>query len=333
MLIAVGLDPVDEFTRKARAFGMRVIDAGDAQAIAEASAAMFTGKIAGREAAQALGHPWRFPEQWRQTAEILKSHPGPVRTRHQVVREGCIAPIFHCTQEIPCDPCTAVCPQGLIKIPGDDIRALPVFLGEFEGKDCIGCERCVAICPGLAITLVDTRARPGFATVSLPYELPTEGLAIGDRVTILGEAGNSLGDVVVTGIRPARHTGTAIIRVEVEMAIAGQVAGIRVGIPPAIDPDLEMTERLDDDAIVCRCERVTAGEIRAQIDKGYHDLNELKAVTRAGMGACGGKTCERLILRLLQEAGVASEAVTVGTRRPLFVEVPLGTFAGVQEDA
>ncbi len=333
VLIAVGLDPVDEFTRKARAFGMRVIDAGDAQAIAEASAAMFTGKIAGREAAQALGHPLEIPEQWRQTAEILKSHPGPVRTRHQVVREGCIAPIFHCTQEIPCNPCTAVCPQGLIKIPGDDIRALPVFLGEFEGKDCIGCERCVAICPGLAITLVDTRARPGFATVSLPYELPTEGLATGDRVTILGEAGNSLGDVVVTGIRPARHTGTAIIRVEVEMAIAGQVAGIRVGIPPAIDPDLEMTERLDDDAIVCRCERVTAGEIRAQIDKGYHDLNELKAVTRAGMGACGGKTCERLILRLLQEAGVASEAVTVGTRRPLFVEVPLGTFAGVQEDA
>ncbi|MCU0522721.1 MAG: (2Fe-2S)-binding protein [Anaerolineae bacterium] len=69
------------------------------------------------------------------------------------------------------------------------------------------------------------------------------------------------------------------------------------------------------------------------MDEGYRDLNELKAVTRAGMGACGGKTCERLILRLLREAGVPHNAVTPGTRRPLFIETPLGVFAGVVEDA
>jgi len=51
------------------------------------------------------------------------------------------------------------------------------------------------------------------------------------------------------------------------------------------------------------------------------------------MGACGGKTCERLIVRLLREAGVSSEDITSGTRRPLFVEVPLGAFAGLKEDA
>ncbi|MCU0522720.1 MAG: FAD-dependent oxidoreductase, partial [Anaerolineae bacterium] len=244
LLIAVGLDPVDEFTHKARAFGMQVFDAGDAQAIAEASAAMFTGRIAGRQAAQALGQQVAVPSEWLRTAEILKSHPGCTVHRAITVREGAVIPVFHCTQEIPCNPCTAVCPQGLIQIPGDDIRALPVFVGSLEGlsradqsradQGCIGCERCVAICPGLAITLVDTRDRPGHATVSLPYELSTEGLVAGDRVAVVGETGASLGDAIVIGIRPARRTGTSIIRVEVPLMIAAQVVGIRVGVPPAL---------------------------------------------------------------------------------------------------
>jgi hypothetical protein len=59
------------------------------------------------------------------------------------------------------------------------------------------------------------------------------------------------------------------------------------------------------------------------------DLNELKGATRSGMGACGGKTCPSLIQRLFREEGVALSAVTDLTRRPLFMEVPLGAFAGL----
>ncbi|MGA9396995.1 MAG: FAD-dependent oxidoreductase, partial [Anaerolineaceae bacterium] len=55
VLIAVGLDPVNEFYLKARDFGMKVFAGGDAEEIAEASAAIFSGKIRGREIAQALG--------------------------------------------------------------------------------------------------------------------------------------------------------------------------------------------------------------------------------------------------------------------------------------
>jgi bacterioferritin-associated ferredoxin len=87
--------------------------------------------------------------------------------------------------------------------------------------------------------------------------------------------------------------------------------------------------RMEDDDIVCRCERVTAGEIRGQIRAGVRDLNELKAATRSGMGACGGKTCPSLILRLFREEGVPLSEVTELTRRPLFMEVPLGAFAGL----
>ena len=80
---------------------------------------------------------------------------------------------------------------------------------------------------------------------------------------------------------------------------------------------------------MCRCERVTAREIRALIRAGARDMNHLKAVTRCGMGACGGKTCPNLIKRIFREEGVPLDQVTDLTRRPLFMEVPLGAFASV----
>jgi hypothetical protein len=50
------------------------------------------------------------------------------------------------------------------------------------------------------------------------------------------------------------------------------------------------------------------------------------------MGACGGKTCPNLIKRIFREEGIPPEQVADLTRRPLFMEVPLGAFAGVAAD-
>jgi hypothetical protein len=58
-------------------------------------------------------------------------------------------------------------------------------------------------------------------------------------------------------------------------------------------------------------------------------MNHIKAATRAGMGACGGKTCTTLIKRLFREEGIPLSAVRDNSQRPLFMEVPLGAFAGV----
>ena len=41
-------------------------------------------------------------------------------------RRAGVFPVLHCNQEIPCDPCTAVCPNDLIEIDENDIRLLPV---------------------------------------------------------------------------------------------------------------------------------------------------------------------------------------------------------------
>jgi len=46
------------------------------------------------------------------------------------------------------------------------------------------------------------------------------------------------------------------------------------------------------------------------------------------MGACGGKTCVSLILRLFREEGITREEITEYSKRPVFIEVPLGVLAG-----
>jgi hypothetical protein len=61
-------------------------------------------------------------------------------------------------------------------------------------------------------------------------------------------------------------------------------------------------------------------------------MNQLKAITRAGMGSCGSKTCRPMIWRIFKEEGVDLGQVTDRVDRPLFVEVPMGALAGQQKE-
>jgi sarcosine oxidase subunit alpha len=332
VLIAVGLDPVNEFYEAARRFELPVFATGDAEEIAEASAAIFSGKIQGLEIARFLGATGEaVPSDWRATSEILKSKPGRTVDRERPAVAD-LHPVFHCSQEIPCNPCTSVCPQGLIHIDEDDIRKIPEFLGEKLGKECVGCERCVTICPGLAITLVDRRDDPEGPIVTIPFEYTPDRIAVGDGVDVLDAVGDLLGSVPVVEVKAIEaNDRTVLVKVRAPGEIATRIAGIRVQEPWVGDALPESVEPIRDTDIVCRCERVTAGEIRALIRAGHRDMNEIKTMSRAGMGACGAKTCNALILRLFREEGVPLDEVTRGVPRPLFVEVPLGRFAGVQD--
>lgn len=330
VLVAVGLEPVDEFLKKGKEYGLPVFAAGDAEEIAEASAAMFTGRIRGLEIARSLGRDvGEVPVEWHKTAEVLKSRPGAVITEEIPNDVEGVFPIFHCSQEIPCNPCTSICPNHSIVIEGDDILGLPTFV---PSEGCAGCEKCVAVCPGLAITLVDYRKQQdGRVLVTVPYEFPETRLAEGSTVTVLDTLGAVLGNVTVEKVRAPKFADhAALVKVRAPQDIAKKIAGIRVQEPFATRPAEDaLATPVGDDEIVCRCERVTAGTVRALIRAGTRDLNQLKAATRCGMGACGGKTCPSLIKRIFREEGVPAPQITELTQRPVFMEVPLGAFAGV----
>ena len=187
----------------------------------------------------------------------------------------------------------------------------------------------MAGCPGLAITLVDYRANPELPLVSIPYEFSRELLNKKDIVTALDTEGNSLGTLEVADLHTIPDSDrTMIIVVESPAEIATSIAGIRIQENLITQPMRQYVHHVEDDTIVCRCEHVTAGEIRKLIHEGYRDMNEIKTVTRACMGACGAKTCATLIHRLFREENVPVNEVTNPSKRPIFMEVPLGVFAG-----
>jgi len=329
LLIAVGLDPVDEFYHKAQQFNVKVWIAGDAQEIAEASAAIFTGKIEALKILKEIGVPFTENlEELEDFANLMKAKPPePIQTEVIDKEEG-IFPLFHCNQEIPCNPCTSVCPQEQIKTVDDLITQLPYFT---DDQDCIGCGKCVAVCPGLAITLVDYRKDKKSPIVTFALELTSEKIEVGHEVTIVSNNGD-LGEYEVTRARFLKEfPKTQLVSVKLPSEIAKVAVGIKLIKSSYAEPmDIYQQQYTDDEIIVCRCERVSVGEIRKWIRYGVRDFNELKALTKAGMGACGGKTCTSLINRIFQEEGIKQENIVPGTQRPLFVEVPMGAFAGIK---
>jgi NADPH-dependent 2,4-dienoyl-CoA reductase/sulfur reductase-like enzyme/Fe-S-cluster-containing hydrogenase component 2/bacterioferritin-associated ferredoxin len=330
LLIAVGLAEVNEFYLKARRFGLDVFSAGDAQEIAEASAAMFTGRMAAHRIAQTLGLAvGEMPAEWETKAEILKARPGRPHKRAVPKTETGMLPIFHCTQEVPCNPCTTVCPQKAIHTENDTLLGLP-FRQE-GGDPCNGCLNCVAVCPGLAITLIDYRKDGDHPLVTLPFEVGRATVEKGQRIGVTDVDGQLLATVPVVNVRQKKnYPRTLLVQVQLDKTLAKQAVGIRLQQQTIEPSELYTKAPLADEAIICRCERITAGEIRTAIREGVRDMNQLKALNRAGMGSCGSKTCRPMIRRLFQEEGVDLGEVTDRVDRPLFVEVPMGYFAGVK---
>lgn len=72
-----------------------------------------------------------------------------------------------------------------------------------------------------------------------------------------------------------------------------------------------------DEVLVCRCESVTARQIRDAVGLGCHGPNQMKAFTRCGMGPCQGRMCGLAATEIIAHArGVSPSAVGVFNVRP-----------------
>lgn len=82
--------------------------------------------------------------------------------------------------------------------------------------------------------------------------------------------------------------------------------------------------------IVCRCEMVSAGEIRDAVRRGATTLDGIKLRTRSGMGRCQGGFCTPKIIRLLsEELGLPPEQIS---KNGPGSELLLGRLRAVQEE-
>lgn len=86
---------------------------------------------------------------------------------------------------------------------------------------------------------------------------------------------------------------------------------------------------MDDKVIVCRCEDVTLTEIRELIKEGFHTLDEIKRISRCGMGSCQGKTCGQIIAREIAAAtGKSIDEILFPTNRPPIGGIKMGELVG-----
>ena len=125
--------------------------------------------------------------------------------------------ILECVQEIPCNPCVDSCPVHAISMK--DINAPPV--NNFE--KCIGCTKCVGVCPGLAIFVV--KITDDKAWITLPYEfIPVP--QVGDTVQALDRNGLLRSNALVKKI--VKHGKTLVITIEVQSSLAMDIRNIKV---------------------------------------------------------------------------------------------------------
>lgn len=107
----------------------------------------------------------------------------------------------------------------------------------------------------------------------------------------------------------------------------------RLALRPFLDalyPPLHT--RLDDEVIVCRCEEVSAGDLRAAAALGCLGLNQIKAFSRCGMGPCQGRMCLPTAARLLAEArGVSADRIEPVRPRAPIRPVTLGELAALDD--
>ncbi|TDV35780.1 thioredoxin reductase [Paraburkholderia caballeronis] len=84
-----------------------------------------------------------------------------------------------------------------------------------------------------------------------------------------------------------------------------------------------------DATIVCRCEEVTAGELRGFVALGCHGPNQAKSFGRCGMGPCQGRMCGLTVTEVIADARRVSPADVGYYRiRPPIKPLTLGELAG-----
>ena len=312
----------------------KVFVAGDLAGIEEATSAMAEGFIAGYTIAQEITGKdlSSMIELYKKELADLRRGPFGEKIRKGLSKMGIQLPsggyreeiqedfgpkgklraVIECHQNIPCNPCEAVCPTDAISL-GGNINGIP----HVDYEKCVGCAMCVMKCPGLAIFMVQEMEE--YSLVGIPYELlplPEKG----QRVVLMDRDGKDVGEGIVHRVLKNRKDKTHVVYVIVEKGLEKVVRHFRI-------PTKEEEE------IVCRCEGVTKRQIEEAIDMGFTDFEELRRYLRIGMGPCGGRTCRLLTLGIMaRKLGKSIEEISNMTFRPPSIPMPFEAILRGEED-
>lgn len=126
----------------------------------------------------------------------------------------------------------------------------------------------------------------------------------GDGATVLGaDAAEAAGALAALAV--LKDLGIAVD----ERSLDGHRARLATmrrfasGLATAFPWPAAAAAKLPDDAVLCRCECVTVGELRRGVrEKEAREANRAKAFTRVGMGRCQGRYCGHAAAEVIADA-------------------------------
>jgi NADPH-dependent 2,4-dienoyl-CoA reductase/sulfur reductase-like enzyme len=132
--------------------------------------------------------------------------------------------------------------------------------------------------------------------------------------------------------------GTASVALPSEQPIRQTLQRYEIGrafLDTLYRPSPQFRLPADDSTIVCRCEEVTAGQIRDTVKLGCEGPNQMKSFLRCGMGPCQGRLCGLTVTELIAAArGVPPGDVGYYRLRPPVKPIALTELASLpQTDA
>lgn len=149
--------------------------------------------------------------------------------------------------------------------------------------------------------------------------------AAGDGCRILGaDAARSTGEIAGLAIATAlgaipgaaRDHRTAAARRTLQPALALR------SVLDALYEHPQNARTWPDSTLVCRCECVSAGALRTALAAGLRDSDQLKSLTRAGMGPCQGRCCGASLNALLDDGAMPAPPARIrAPLKPVSLEV------------
>lgn len=161
--------------------------------------------------------------------------------------------------------------------------------------------------------------------------------AVGDGSGVMGSK---------TAMEEGRIAGTAVAlslkrlapdRADTRIAIFRKRLQLRQRFAQALHvmttPRPGLYELAREDTIICRCEEITLGMIEQALADGAANINEIKRLTRTGMGRCQGRMCGPALYEILAgKTGEPMGKLRSFRPRPPLKPVPLGILAADSED-
>ncbi|OPB28869.1 FAD/NAD(P)-dependent oxidoreductase [Pseudomonas fluorescens] len=167
-------------------------------------------------------------------------------------------------------------------LPCDAVAFAHALRSETQLADLLGCE--FAWNP-LNRAWLPQRDSAGRSSVEGVY-------LAGDGAGIMGaDAAQMAGECAALAL--LEDTGVVVDqrrRVALERQLA-RIQRFRQGLETAFPFPEHWAAQAPDDLILCRCEEVSVGEVRAVVDEGHWEINRVKAHCRVGMGRCQGRMC------------------------------------------